>query len=248
MRHVVLLTVLLVAATVAFALVAPPTFAARDQAHADLLGRERDLLRLETELGRPDLAVRDALLAEHAELLERVTRRSQVLAGAGSPPPRLPGLLQASPCAELRAGGGLHEALLVHAGLAPAEDDPSAPATPVEQALARLVEALAVGAGAVTLESLDVHAAGALLPVRDLGSFRRVELQLVLFGPLPELLDTLERLAPSTAAGPPQLALQDVVLRRIDPSRWGENLHLLESPPVRASATLDALFPQEDER
>jgi hypothetical protein len=245
MRLVAPLALLLLASIVAFGLWAPATFAARDQAHADLLARERDLQRLEADLGRPDPELRDALLAEHAALVASVARQSQALAGNGSHPPRLSGLLRESPCAALRPGGSLHAAVLAQAGLADAPDPPGHPATPAEMALARVVEALAAASGTVTLDTLELRGGGQLLALGDAPGFRRIEMQVVLSGALPDLLDTLERLTPAAGAGVPQLALQNLTLRRIEPTRWGENLHLLETPPVRASATVDALFPPE---
>jgi len=245
MKLAVLLVLLLLASIVAFGLWAPAILAARDQAHADLLERERDLQRMEAELGRPDPALRDALLAEHAALEASVARRSQALAGDGGHPLRLPDLLRDSRCAALRPGGSLHSTVMAQAGLVDATDPPGQAATPAELALARVVEALAVAPGAVTLDALELRGGGQLLAVRDVPGFRRIELQVALSGALPDLLDTLERLAPAAGAGGPQLALQDLALRRIEPTRWGENLHLLETPPVRVSATVDAIFPPE---
>lgn len=243
MKRLVPLLLLLLAASAAFLAWAPGLFATREQAHADLLARERDLHRIERELGTPDLAERDALLAEYDALQARVASRFRALAGDGEAPPRLVDVLRDSPCEALRPGGALHEAVCTQAGVSTDAMATAGTATPAEQALARVALALAVVSGPVTLDTLELRARGELLPVPDLPGFRRVEIQLVVSGALTDLLATLELLAPAADGGVPQLSVQDVALRRIQPSRWGESLHRLESPPVRATATVDALFP-----
>jgi hypothetical protein len=218
--------------------------ARRDQAHADLLERER---RFETELqrnGAPDEREFAGLLAEHERLTGRVRDRLAQL-GLGSsatPRPRLPELLAAARAPALRPGGALHLALLAQAGLSADGATPTAPATPQEQALAAIVAALGPDSGGLDVAALELKGGGAPAALPDLPQLQHVEAQLVLSGALPDVLHALESLAPGAEAALPAVSVLDASLRRIEPTRWGDSLALLATPPVRLTASLDVIF------
>jgi len=240
MKAPLLLALLLAGMLAAFLLVAPPVFAARDQAHADLLRRERDLLGLERELGIPDPAAFGLVLSEHARLAAEFARRSAAFTGPSEPAPRLDELLAAAPPA-LRPGGPLHDELRRLARL-PQSGEAAAPPTEQELALTRVVEVLALAEAPLSVDALELPGAGAAQPLDRLPGWRRIELRLVLAGALPDLLRALELLAPEAGGRAPWLGVTEASLRRIEPSHWGESLHQLETPPLRLSVTLDALF------
>jgi hypothetical protein len=245
MRTLLLLALVLAGALAVFFVRGREALARRDQAHVDLLRREQDLERLRTTLGTPDEAEFEALLAEHVELVSSAEERLAQLArteGAVERP-RLAELLARSPDTSLQPGGRLHAGLRAQAGL-PAEDGAeAAPASVPEGVLAAIVAALEPLAGALVVDTLELKAAGRVSAVPDVPKLGHVEAQLVVTGALPDVLRALEALAPVQGGGLPAVSVLDASLRRIEPSRWGESLHQLETPPVRLTASLDVLVP-----
>lgn len=246
MRTLLLLALVLAGSLAVFLVHGREQLARRDQAHLDLLRREADLERLLATLGTPDDAEFEVLLAEHGNLVATARGRLELLthAAADGARPRLAELLSESASSALRPGTPLHASLRAQAGL-PAEDEPQpeAPPTVQEQALACVIEALAPLAAAMDVDTLALRAGGQPLPVPDVAGLAHVEAQLVVSGALPDMVRALEALSPVQGAGLPAVSVLDASLRRIEPSRWGENLRTLATPPVRLTASLDILLP-----
>jgi hypothetical protein len=246
MMVVLLLAAVLAGSLALFLVQGREQLARRDQAHLDLLRRETDLDRLLATLGTPDDTEFEAQLAEHGRLVATARERFELLAHAepGSVRPRLAELLAGSPCAALQPGTALHASLRAQAGLPPAGDEqPGTPPSAQEQALASVVEAVAPLAEGLELDTLELKAGGEPLPVTDVAGLSHVQAQLVVSGALPDMVRLLEALSPRQGGGLPVVSVLDASLRRIEPSRWGENLRQLATPPVRLTASLDILLP-----
>jgi hypothetical protein len=239
------LAALLLASLGAFGVWGRELLAVRDRAHEQLLGRERRLDQVQQQLGADGSAAFAGLGDERNRLVALAQQRLQLLVGtqAEPAPTRLLAALAASPCEALRPGGVLHGKLREQAGL-PADDGTPMPeqASARELALARVVQALAAAGAALSVDLLQLRGDGSPAPMRELPQLQHVEAQLVVSGALPDVLAALEALAPSEGGGLPAVTVRDAYVRRIEPSSWGENLHLLATPPVRLTASLDVLL------
>jgi hypothetical protein len=240
------LAALLLASLGAFGVWGREQLAVLDHAHEQLLGREPRLHQIQQQLGAEGSAAFAGLGDERNRLVALAQQRLQLLVGTdagAAPPTRLLAALAASPCEALRPGGVLHGKLREQAGL-PTDDSTPVPdqASGRELALARLVSALGAAGAALSVDVLQLRGDGNPAPVREVPQLQHVEAQLVVSGSLPDVLAALEALAPSEGGGLPAITVREAYVRRIEPSSWGDNLHLLATPPVRLTATVDVLL------
>jgi hypothetical protein len=239
------LAALLIASLGAFGVWGRELLAVRDHAHEQLLGRERRLDQVQQQLGADGSAAFAGLGDERNRLVALAQQRLQLMVGteAAPAPTRLLAALAASPCEALRPGGVLHGKLREQAGL-PTDDGTPMPeqASGRELALARVVQALAAAGAALSVDLLQLRGDASPAPVREVPQLQHIEAQLVVSGALPDVLAALEALAPSEGGGLPAITVREAYVRRIEPSSWGENLHLLATPPVRLTASLDVLL------
>jgi hypothetical protein len=244
MRSLLLLAALLLVSVGVFAVRGREALAARDQAHEDLLARERKLDELQRELGSTE-ADFDGLREEHTRIVALAGQRLQLLEGQGEgkAPPRLDEALASAPFETLRPGGTLHDSLRAQAGL-PADAQAPAPeaASAREIVLAQLVQLLAVAGPALNVDRLALRGEGPPANVAGVPELGQLDALLEVSGALPDVLAALEALAPLEGGGPVAITVKDASLRRIEPSSWGENLHRLATPPVRLSASLEVLL------
>jgi len=236
LKTLIVLAAVLLAAVAEFLVIGRPALAAERQAHADLLAREASVKAMEARLP-PSLSEElGALLADRDHQAQLARKRLQLLSGA----PAAVTLASFDELLEARKD----RALAMDSRLGTSVRAQRTGSPRAEQALALLLTALGDAKG---LEVLELSEAGKVVPVPDIPELEQVQASLVLTCSLTDALAVLERLAPAPAGGLPFAGVLSSSLRRVEPERWGSELHLFDTPPVRLAVTVAICFARDAE-